>query len=206
MKKSVLSNLIKFVTSNVVTKTPIQVINETIADFEENGDEEFSKTNSLDKSMIWLNIREKIKLDKLSIYLLENFKHAIESENYGAASYMKKEIDNHWDIYDDDFWRIGRDYLVELKNGFLNSKHFEYLIPEIGDILYMWVNKGMCEYDYIVEKLETLDEIMNNDFVNNKNIIRKESLDFIINGATNDHPITYIDIVKEYFNLLNPTE
>ena len=98
-----------------------------------------------------------LNFDEIAKYLLSNFSDAINTENYMAASGLKKQIFKSVVFYElMIFWRIGRDLLVDLENGCLNSKLYNELVGDTKELMILWKENGFNDYDYVVEHLEIL--------------------------------------------------
>jgi hypothetical protein len=193
MKEKVLSNIIEYVTTQDVN-VPI------IESFENVNVSEYS-FNMTSPSLIWLELTDLMKFDKVSTHLLQNFKDAIDNENYIGASYMRKEILNRWDLREDDFWRAGKDLLVDLKNGVNNSEILNDQESIVGDILYSWNNNGFEEYDYVLSNLLEFQDYLTNYFEKEK--MKSEVLSFIMSDNSDiQHPLLIIDVIVEYFKLI----
>lgn len=198
MKENVLSNIIDYVTENDVNMSLVDSIMEESYDSEY----EFSTFNP---SLLWDVLKIELNLDPISDHLLLNFKDAVESGNYMGASYMKKEILRHWDIHEDDFWRIGRDILTELKNGCLNSDLLsEEYTPRVGELLHYWTNKRFDELEFITSKLEVISDEMNH--FQPKDELSLEILNSIDFGSSISHPLLTIEKVVTYFKFLSPRD
>ena len=192
MKEKVLSNIINYVTTNNIT---ISIL-ECLSDVEET---EFGFT-SLDPVLIWEELKSEMKFDSISIYLLKNFKNAIETENYIGLSYMKKEILNNWDLREDDFLRIGKNYLTILKDGVKNSELLKDQEGFIGDLLYTWENRGFVDYKYVLKGLTEFKSYIDTYYP--RQPLTDEVVDFIKSTSDVKHPLINIDKIVEYFKLI----
>ena len=193
MKEKVLSNIINYVTTNDIT---IPILESVSSDNNNTSDLQF---NSMNKILIWEDLKFKFKFDAVSMYLLRNFRDAILAENYIGAAYMKKEILNHWELMEDDFWRIGRDLLVDLKNGVMNSELLKDQEGFIGDLLYTWTNEGYSEYSYVMNGIIEFQEYITHYYP--KQDLSTELFDSIMKSDI-EHPLIIIDKIVDYFKLI----
>lgn len=196
MKKRVLKNIIDYVSiEEINTSNPNSNIFESGISL-----------NILSPFLIWSQLSIDLKFDKISNYLLKNFNDAIENEDYESALKMKSEIRNHWDISINEFWILGRDYLVNLKNGCMNSKIFDQYTDLSDDLLKDWISdenytENITKYNLFIDRLSELSDYINNYYP------YEDSKNEIINVLTGEdqnynHPALSIDMVLQYFKLL----
>ena len=131
-RKKILENIIDYVSSNNIT-----LINRESNQIDLSGSE-FAPMSDLSSGLVWKEISEYLKIDNISKYLLENFKDAIENEDYISASYMKNEISKRLTLDVSELNTMGIDLLVELKDGCSNSEYFNYLTDDVNDLLVNW--------------------------------------------------------------------
>jgi hypothetical protein len=192
LKEKVLSNIIQYVTENVVN-TPIEQLIE-----QEDLTYNSYRFNELDPSFIWKDLTEFFDFDEVSLYLLNNFKNAIDSENYLAASNMKKEILNHWSVDNKFFYETGFIILDILNEGVNNSKLLNHLSTEVEDVIFSWNTNGLKEINFINETLESIEEYINTYYPQEdlKNEVIT-SLSTFNDSVT--HPLIHISKVVQFF-------
>jgi|SRR5690625_2847094 len=193
MKYTIISNLIDFaVYYNIQTNGANKP--EDNADCFSNGIAEWEASN------IWKTLMEDLKLDTISIYLLENFSNAIKSEDYRAAIKMKEEIYNQWQCPNNaHFLKNGLEYLFKLRKGLEKS---DLLKDNLGSIDYLenlWKSKGLNNLDKILNELAYINYKINSF---HSFELTLEAFGFI--GEETTHPILEIKRIMEYFWVLNP--
>lgn len=186
MRNEILSNIINYVTEhNIHNVDDSDIFNL-----------EYSM-NELNDHLQWTDISKSLGFDKIGIYLLENFKNAIDNEDYISAKYMKEEISKHWNINEELIWEKGREYLYDLRIGCENTS-FKYLLNDIKELEYIWINKKMEGIGTILPELEVIANDINH---HSRNEVNGEVLDSIIN-SNYTHPVLLIDIIVTFFKLI----
>jgi hypothetical protein len=200
MREQVLSNIINFVTNNDITE--VDHLDHIMVDSCLTVSDDVINTNSM--NLIWLNISKGLKLDNISIHLLENFSDAMDWEDYISASKMKIEILNRWgNLTEDDFWEMGRAYLFHLKEGFKESRVLRYLYESIKEVEHVWVSRKFKQLNFIIEELDVIN-------CNVSSHSPQELWDEVVLTIEDDsnitHPLLMIEDVIELFKLFKTDE
>lgn len=153
----------------------------------------------LPKNAIWTDISSNLNFDNISFHLLDNFSSTIDVEDYKSAGAMKKEILDRWDISDDNFWEIGKNYLSELKAGTEMSKLFKNSIgDEIREVEKIWISEKIDSLSIVIERLI---DILNYMVSYSPDELTEDVIDLIENDGV-IHPMTSIEEAIDYFKLL----
>ena len=194
MKNTILSNLIDFaVYHDIQNKESNKASRKEVDCFS-------YEVTHVEITEIWDTLMENFKLDKLSIYLLENFSNAIKTENYKAAAKMKQEIYNQWNCPSNaHFLKTGFEYLFKLRKGLENSELHKNKLRSMDYLEKLWMNKGLANLEKILKELAHIDESINSHEASDVLI---EALD-AIGARTYTHPILVIKRAMEYFWALN---
>jgi len=203
MKNIVMFNLIQFVIDN-----NIKEVDHHQAFWDERhikslirGSYPFEKPS---QHLIWPKLINNLKLDKITIHLLENFSDAIEKEDFVVAAVMQREIYNGWKfgLTENELFEKGSEYISSLKKGISLSKFFHNLLDEVVEIELIWKQEGFSKINFVIDRLLKISNIIHSHEIDD---FRLEVVDFMQNLKCS-HPKLLIDDLIAYFNVLKKRE
>ena len=150
--------------------------------------------------LIWPELIKILKLDKITIHLLENFSDAIEKEEFEIAAVMQREIyyGSKYLLTENELFEKGSEYISTLKKGISLSKIFINLLDEVVEIELIWKKEGFSNINFVLDRLLKISNIIHNHEIND---LRLEIVDFMQNLKCS-HPKLLIDDLMAYFNVL----
>lgn len=192
MKNIVLKNIVDFVTNVDVSVSNDAFIHALMGEI--SVAESFISALDPCPSNQWIIIKDDMKLDSVTSMLLENFSDAVESEDYMAASIIKKEVLDRMENLDEDYlWNKGRSYIFNLKENSVNSDLCKDWSDTLKEIEHVWNTKKFDGHKYVLDTLIELQEdisgydreTIHSDIRNFKNVIYTSHPYFSIYDAVN---------------------